>query len=519
MSHLIQGLDDTQQMLLMLAAVAIAAAIGWVYRWHQEHNTVGGAALRRDQILEAAQREAEVIKREALLEGRDSIHKERQAVLKDLDRQKSDQKRIEDRLKQKEDALDKRLTEIKTTELDLKKREERLVTATARLETDEEDLRCRLEKLSSLTADEAKTMLIRSIEDEANAEAARLIRKVETEAEREAEERGRRILTIAIQRYAAEVTSERTVATVSLPNDDLKGRIIGREGRNIREFERLSGVDLVIDDTPQAVHLSSFDPVRREIARIGLTRLIADGRIHPSRIEEVLEKAKKEVDGLIRKAADEVTYEMGIHNLRPELLAILGRLKYRASYGQNVLGHCREVAHIGALIAAEMGLDVPLIKRACLLHDIGKAVDHEIEGPHATVGAEILKRYNESPAVVAAVGGHHGDIEQTIESIIVQVADAVSASRPGVRVESAAAYVKRLESIEKIALAESGVDKAYAVQAGREVRVIVNHAQVNDHEAKAVARAIARRIESELDYPGQIRITVLRETKYTEYAR
>jgi ribonuclease Y len=516
---MIEGLTDTQQMLLMLAAVAIAAGMGWVYRWYQERNTVGSAALRRDQILETAKREAEVIKREALLEGRDALHKERQTVLKDLDRQKSDQKRIEDRLKQKEDSLDKRSGEFKSIEADLKKREERLVDDAKRIEEEENDLRHRLEKLSNLTAAEAKAMLIQSIEDEANAEAARLIRKVEAEAEREAEERGKRILTIAIQRYASEVTSERTVSTVSLPTDDLKGRIIGREGRNIREFERLSGVDLVIDDTPQAVHLSSFDPVRREIARIGLTRLVADGRIHPSKIEEVLEKAKKEVDVLIRKAADEVTYEMGIHNLRPELLQIIGRLKYRASYGQNVLAHCREVAHIGSLIAGEMGLDVPLIKRACLLHDIGKAVDHEIEGPHATVGAELLKRYNESAAVVAAVGGHHGDIEQTIESIIVQVADAISASRPGVRVESAAAYVKRLEAIEKIALAEKGVDKAYAVQAGREVRVIVNHSQVNDHEAKAVARAIARKIEAELDYPGQIRITVLRETKFTEYAR
>lgn len=507
------------QWLLMLSAVAIAAFVGWMFRWYQERNTLGSAALRREQMLENARREAEVIKREAMLEGRDELHKERQGALKELDRLKAEQKKTEERLAQKESSLDKRLGEHQREAAELKKAQERLVLDQQALVEESGELKQRLEKLSGLSAEEARAMLIQSIEDEARAEAARTVRRVEQEAERDAEDKARRILTVAMQRYASETTSERTVSTVTLPSDDLKGRIIGREGRNIREFERLSGVDLVIDDTPQAVHLSCFDPVRREVARIALTKLVADGRIHPTRIEELIEKARKEVDGLIRKAADEVAYEMGIHNLRPEVLQVLGRLKYRTSYGQNVLSHSREVALIGSLIAAEMGLDVAVVKRSCLLHDIGKAVDHEVEGPHAIVGAELLKRYNESPAVVQAVAGHHGEVDQTLEAVLVQIADAISAARPGVRMESADMYVKRLEAIEKIALEQKGVDKAYAIQAGREVRVLVNHQQTSDHEAKQVARTIAKKIEAELDYPGQIKITVIRETKFTEYAR
>jgi len=512
-------LSEQQQMLLMFAAMAIAAILGWVYRWYQERNTLGSAGYRRDQILENARRESDVIKREALLEARDEFQKERINAQKDLDRQRSEQKRIEDKIRQKEEALDKKLEAVEKTEVELKTGLAKLSVDQKNLLVREQELRKKLEQLSRLTSDEAKSLLIKEIEDEARAEAARLVRKIEEEAKHDSDEKAQEILTIAMQRYASDITSERTVSTISLPNDDLKGRIIGREGRNIREFERLSGVDLVIDDTPQAVHLSCFDPVRREIAKIALTKLVADGRIHPTRIEEVLEKAKKEVDQLIRKAADEVTYELGIHNIRPELLQILGRLKYRMSYGQNVLMHSKEVAHLGALIAAEMGYDVALIRRACLLHDIGKAVDHEVEGPHALVGAEVLKRYNESPVIVAAVAGHHGDAELTIEAIMVQIADAISASRPGVRVERADMYVKRLEALEKIALTFKGVEKAYAVQAGREVRVLVNHQQVTDHEARQNAKDIAKKIETDLDYPGQIRVTVIRETKFVDYAR
>lgn len=511
---------SSDQWLLMLSAAAIAAMVGWLFRWYQERNTLGSASLRRDQMLENARREAEVIKREAMLEGRDELHKERQDTLRDLERQKAEQKKADDRVKQKEDSLDKRLVDHQREAEELKKASEKLAADRVTFTESEGELKRKLEKISGLSAEEARSMLIQSIEGEARADAARMVRRIEQETEHDAEDRARKILTVAMQRYASETTTERTVSTVALPTDDLKGRIIGREGRNIREFERLSGVDLVIDDTPQAVHLSCFDPVRREIARLALTKLVADGRIHPTRIEELLEKSRKEVDGIIRKAADEVAYEMGIHNLRPEVLQVLGRLKYRTSYGQNVLAHSREVALIGSLIAAEMGMDVAVVKRACLLHDIGKAVDHEVEGPHAVVGADLLKRYNESNAVVQAVAGHHGEVEQqTLESMIVQIADAISAARPGVRMESADRYVKRLEAIEKIALAEKGVDKAYAIQAGREVRVLVNHQQVNDNEAKQVGKNIAKKIETELDYPGQIRVTVIRETRYTEYAR
>jgi ribonuclease Y len=522
MPHLVESitsLTQQQQWLLMLALIPISAFMGVLYRRYQERNTLGSAELRREQILDNARREGELIKKQALLDARDEIHNERQNVLKDLDRQKSEQKRIDDRLRQREDALNKRSEQVGRTEAELKRAQDKLAVDENSVKEKEAELKKSLEKLSGMTAEEAKSLLVRSIEDEAQAEAARTVRRIEQETEREAEDKARKILTVAIQRYASEVTSERTVSTVALPSDELKGRIIGREGRNIREFERLSGVDLVIDDTPQAVHLSCFDPVRREIGRLALTKLVADGRIHPTRIEELIEKSKKEVDQIIRKAADEAAYEMGIHNLRSEVLQVLGRLKYRTSYGQNVLAHSREVAHLGGLIAAEMGLDVPLVKRSCLLHDIGKALDHEVEGPHAIVGGDFLKRYNESPAVVAAVAGHHGEIEMTLEAIIIQIADAISASRPGVRMESADLYVKRLESIERIALAEKGVEKAYAIQAGREVRVLVNHQQVTDNEAKNVARLIAKKIEAELDYPGQIRVTVIRETKFTEYAR
>ncbi|MEK8022666.1 MAG: ribonuclease Y [Candidatus Hydrogenedentota bacterium] len=517
-ASVVEGLTRDQWLAMLVAAV-IAAIVGYLYRWYQERNTIGSAELRRDQILENARREAELIKGKLMLEGREELLKEQQNVSRDLDKQKLDHKRVEDRVKQKEDQLNRRSQELSKSEQEIKRSQEKLLVDQKAAETFAGELKAKLEKISSLTADEARSMLIQSIEDEAQAEAARRVRMIEQEADRDAEERSKKILTVAIQRYASEVTAERTVSSVSLPSDELKGRIIGREGRNIREFERLSGVDLVIDDTPQAVHLSCFDPVRREIARLALTKLVADGRIHPSRIEELLEKSKKEIDQLIRKAADEAAYAMGIHNLRPEVMQILGRLKYRTSYGQNILAHSMEVAHIGGLIAAEMGMDVPVIKRSCLLHDIGKAVDHEMEGPHAIVGAELLKKYGESPTVVAAVAGHHGEVEMTLESILVQVADAISASRPGVRMESADMYVKRLEALEKIAQNEPGVEKAYAIQAGREVRILVNHQQVSDGQAKQVAKTIAKKIEDELEYPGQIRVTVIRETKFTDYAR
>lgn len=519
MLNLINELDATQQWILMLLVAAVTGAIFYIYRGYRDRKIIGAATEQRDVIVATAKREAEVIKREAMLEGRDAAHQERERFEKERAARRGEDKKAEERNRQRETALVKERDQLTRDREDVDRRLAEADLLQSQLKSRETELRGQLEKASNLTADQAKAELLKVAEDEAHADASRLVRRIEDEAQRHADEKARHILTVAIERYASEVTSERTVSTVELPSDEVKGRIIGREGRNIREFERLSGTDLVIDDTPKAVTISCFDPVRRAIGVSALRRLVSDGRIHPSRIAELLEKAEKEIDQEIRKAADEVAYELGIHNLRSEVLQTLGRLKYRTSYGQNVLAHSLEVAHIGALLAAEIKLDVKAVKRACLLHDIGKAIDHEVEGPHALVGADLLKRYGEAPVVINAVAGHHCDVEQTIEAIIVQVSDAISAARPGVRMESAELYVKRLESIEKIATSFPGVAKAYAIQAGREVRVFVNHDKVNDVAAKALAKKIAKSIETDLSYPGQIRITVIRETKFTEYAR
>ncbi|RMH54680.1 MAG: ribonuclease Y [Candidatus Hydrogenedentota bacterium] len=502
-----------------LLAIAASGVFGYFFRRFQEWKEETTAHSRAKQIIETAKREAEVRKREAVLEGKDEILRQRRKQEKEIDRQRTELKRFEEKLRSREKGVKDREENISRLEASLKQLQKDLGEERDRLEKQKAEVTAQMEKLAGLSAAEAKAEMVKMVEDEARAEAAALVRKIEQEAEKTAEEKSRRILTIALERYASDVTTERTVTTVPLPSDDLKGRIIGREGRNIREFERLSGVELIIDDTPEAVSVSCFDPVRREVARLALTKLVADGRIHPTRIEEVLEKARRETEEAMRRAADEAAYELGIHNLRPEIIEILGRLRFRTSYGQNVLAHSKEVAHIGTMIATEMGLNVEVCKRACLLHDIGKAVDHEVEGPHALVGADLLKRYGEAPIVVDAVAGHHGDTEQSLEAVIVQVADAISASRPGVRLESAEHYVKRLETLENLAKEEEGVSKAYAIQAGREVRVLVNHSKVDDQKAKKIAKRIARKIESELSYPGQIRVTVIRETKFTDYAR
>jgi len=377
-----------------------------------------------------------------------------------------------------------------------------------------------LERLSGLTAEEAKEYLLRNVEDEVRHEAAIMIKEIETQAKEEADKRAKNIISAGIQRCAADHVAETTVSVVSLPNDEMKGRIIGREGRNIRTLETLTGIDLIIDDTPEAVILSGFDPIRREVARVALEKLIVDGRIHPSRIEEMVERARKEVDATIKQEGEQATFDTGVHGLHPEVIKLLGKLKFRTSYGQNVLKHSIEVSHVAGIMAGELGVDVATAKRAGLLHDIGKAVDHEIEGSHISIGVDIAKKYNENKDVIHAIEAHHGDVEATtIIACLVQAADAISAARPGARRENIEAYIKRLQQLEEIATSFAGVEKSYAIQAGREIRIMVKPEEIGDGDMEFVAREIVKKIESELEYPGQIKINLIRETRTTDYAK
>ena len=494
--------------------------LGWLIRWLYARFQLSSSEQRAERVIQEAEKEAEAKKKEALLEVKDKLIKERNQLERETRERRIELQRTERRLVQKEENLEKRLDSVEGQERAVANRERALTEREKLLDKEQHKWTAELERISGLTAVEAKKQLIQSLENEALREAQVKINLIEQEAQLTADRKARDIIVSTIQRIATDVSSEVTVSTVSLPNDEMKGRIIGREGRNIRTLETLTGVDVIIDDTPEAVVISCFDPIRREIARVSLQRLISDGRIHPARIEEIVQRVTKEVSQTIYEEGEKVLFELGIHNMTPEGIRSLGRLHFRTSYGQNVLAHSKEVALIASALAAEVGADVEVCKRAALLHDIGKGVESNGEGNHAEIGMELGRKVGEGPSVVNAIGAHHNDVEPaSLEAIVVQIADAISASRPGARRETLDNYLKRLESLEGIAEGFAGVDKAYAIQAGREVRIMVNNDEVDDDQAKVLAKSIAKRIESELKYPGRIKVTIIRETRIVEYAR
>ena len=473
-----------------------------------------------NSTLEAARKESESLKKESILEAKEEVHKLRSDCDRELRERRNEVQRLERRLIQREESIDKKsdILERKDTEINKKMDEvEKIKNQVQELYYNQ---KAELERISNMSCEEAKQLLLDEVNKEIKHDVAVMIKEVETKAKEEADKRSREIITTAIQRCAADHVSETTVHVVNLPNDEMKGRIIGREGRNIRTLETLTGVDLIIDDTPEAVILSSFDPIRREIAKIALEKLIVDGRIHPARIEEMVERAKKEVDDDIKEEGEQATFETGVHGLHPELIKLLGRLKYRTSYGQNVLKHSIEVSYLAGLMASELGLDVNTAKRAGLLHDIGKAEDQEYEGPHAIIGGDLAKKYRESAVIVNAIAAHHGDVEMiSLEAVLVQAADAISAARPGARRETLEAYIKRLEKLEEIANSYDGVDKSYAIQAGREIRIMVKPDHVDDAGAVEMARDMVKTREQQLEYHGQIMVNIIRETRAVEYAK
>lgn len=502
----------------LIAVVAVVA--GYLFRKKSAEATIRSAEEEARRILQDAERDAETKKREALVEAREEIHKSRAELEKESRERRAELNQLERRLSQKEETLDKRSESLERKEEALQRKNREVEQQQIEVNEILEKQRLELERLSHLTTEEARELILKTVEDEVKHETAIMIRELETQARETAEKQARDIISLAIQRTAADHVAESTVSVVPLPNDDMKGRIIGREGRNIRALETLTGIDLIIDDTPEAVILSGFDPVRREVARIALERLIVDGRIHPARIEEMVEKARKEVDAVIRDAGEQATLDTDVHGLHPELVKLLGRLRFRTSYGQNVLKHSVEVAHLAGIMAAELGVDARLARRAGLLHDIGKAVDHEVEGTHIEIGIDLLRRYKENNDVIHAMACHHGDYEaESVEAVLVTAADSISAARPGARRETLESYIKRLQKLEEIASSFDGVEKSYAIQAGREVRIMVKPERVNDATAVQLSRDIVKRIESELEYPGQIKVTVIRETRAVEYAK
>ncbi|MBE6956072.1 MAG: ribonuclease Y [Ruminococcaceae bacterium] len=499
---------------------AIGIFVGWNRRKSAAEREIGSAEDEAKRIVNDAYKSAESKKREALLEAKEELHKARTEYEREEKERRADLQKQERRLQQKEEALDRKTDNIEKKEEQLTEKLAKLDVVQAEAEQIKRSQLEMLERISGYTAEEAKSYLITQLEAEVTHESAMKVKEIESRFKEEADTRAREIISLAIQRCAADHVAEATVSVVPLPNDEMKGRIIGREGRNIRTLETMTGVDLIIDDTPEAITVSCFDPVRREIARLALEKLILDGRIHPARIEEMVEKAKREVDATIKAEGERAIFETNVHGLHPELVKLLGRMRYRTSYGQNVLNHSIEVSHVAGLLAAEIGADVAQAKRAGLLHDLGKSIDHEVEGSHVQIGVELARKYRENEQVIHAIQAHHNDVEaKTIVACLVQAADAISAARPGARRENLENYIKRLEQLEEITSSFHGVEKSYAIQAGREVRIMIKPELVNEDQMVLLARDIAKKIEEEMEYPGQIKVNLIRETKAVEYAK
>lgn len=510
-----------------LAVVALGMALGYVLFRALQGRKVSQSAQLAAEAAEEARRQAEAILKEARLQAKETLYQSKQEFERESKERRAELQKLEQRLLQKEENLDKKVELLDQKEMNLARREKALLQAEKAQEEKAQELerllaehRNRLERLAGMTAEQAKEELIQAIEADAKERAARLLKRLEDETKAAADKKAKEIIALAIQRYASDYVSEKTVSVVALPNEEMKGRIIGREGRNIRALEAATGIDLIIDDTPEAVILSGYNPVRREVARLSLERLISDGRIHPARIEEVVEKVKQEMEVTIREAGEQAAFDVGVHGIHSELIRLLGLLRFRTSFAQNVLQHSLEVAFLCGIMAAELGLSVRQAKRAGLLHDVGKAVDHEVEGSHALIGAEQAKRYGESPRIVNAIAAHHDEEPaQSVLAVLVQAADALSAARPGARKEMLESYVKRLEELERIASSFPGVSKSYAIQAGREVRIVVESDKVTDEGIALLSYEVARKIEKELTYPGQVKVTVIRETRAVHYAK
>lgn len=504
----------------IVASLAVGVYLGIQRRKQVAEKAIGSAETEANRIVSEAIKSAEAKKKEFLLEGKDELHRLRNENEKEISDRRKEVQRQERRIQQKEETLDRKMDNLEKKENNYQRKQKEVEQKLQEVEQVKKSQFEMLERISGYTADQAKDYLLQQLDTELDHEKSVKILEYEEKLKEESDKRARNIISLAIQRLAADQVSDATVSVVSLPNDDMKGRIIGREGRNIRTIETLTGVDLIIDDTPEAITISSFEPVRREIARVALEKLISDGRIHPARIEETVEKARRGVEATIKAEGERTVVELGVNNIHPELVKLLGRLKYRTSYGQNVLRHSIEVAYISGMIASELGLNPTVAKRAGLLHDIGKALDHEMEGSHIQLGVEVARKYKESDAVIHAIHAHHGDVEaKTVVACIVQAADAISAARPGARRENIENYIKRLQQLEEVGKSFPGVDSCFAIQAGREIRVMVKPEQINDDKMAPLAREISKKIEQELEYPGQIKVNIIRESRVSDYAK